>query len=488
MTRHATRADVFLFKKKKKKKTIFLNIVFILKILLQYYISCGHVDCSFVDIVFFTLWIGLGKIHHAGIVRISETIPVGCCGEGADMKETASSSSAPAVGTVVLRRRQRQVRRRRRRNCIPDDIVKNAELTAAISQLPANYTFEVRKTVWKIREMGAKRVALQFPEGLLMFACILADIFKQFTGARVIIMSDVTFGACCVDDYSARALHCDLLVHYGHSCLVPIDVTRANSCGRTLKAMYVFVGIAIDVEHLIGCIKATFVDPSTRMVLLGTVQFADAVYRAQKSLDGAYEHGVGISQAKPLSKGEVLGCTAPTIDPDVEVMVFVADGRFHLESAMIANPRVRAYRYDPYAKAITIEKYDTAGMMKVRRSIVASAASATRWGIVLGTLGRQGNPKILHRIRELMHSKGHSSFLLLLSEIFPSKMTLFDSEVDAWVQIACPRLSIDWGEMFTKPVLSTYEAFVALGQAEWQKIYPQDYYAKGSGPWTNYYT
>lgn len=32
-------------------------------------------------------------------------------------------------------------------------------------------------------------------------------------------MGDVTYGACCVDDYAARALDCDFMVHYGHSCL-----------------------------------------------------------------------------------------------------------------------------------------------------------------------------------------------------------------------------------------------------------------------------
>lgn len=32
-------------------------------------------------------------------------------------------------------------------------------------------------------------------------------------------MGDVTFGACCVDDFSAAALECDFLLHYGHSCL-----------------------------------------------------------------------------------------------------------------------------------------------------------------------------------------------------------------------------------------------------------------------------
>ena len=32
-------------------------------------------------------------------------------------------------------------------------------------------------------------------------------------------MGDVTYGACCVDDFTATALDCDLMVHYGHSCL-----------------------------------------------------------------------------------------------------------------------------------------------------------------------------------------------------------------------------------------------------------------------------
>ena len=32
-------------------------------------------------------------------------------------------------------------------------------------------------------------------------------------------MGDVTYGACCIDDFTAVALGCDLLVHYGHSCL-----------------------------------------------------------------------------------------------------------------------------------------------------------------------------------------------------------------------------------------------------------------------------
>lgn len=49
-------------------------------------------------------------------------------------------------------------------------------------------------------------------------------------------------------------------------------------------------------------------------------------------------------QARPLSPGEVLGCTAPVVSPETEAIVFVADGRFHLEAIMIANPALPAFR------------------------------------------------------------------------------------------------------------------------------------------------
>lgn len=51
-----------------------------------------------------------------------------------------------------------------------------------------------------------------------------------------------------------------------------------------------------------------------------------------------------IPQARPLSAGETLGCTAPTLPQHVDTIVFVADGRFHLEALLIANPSLPAFR------------------------------------------------------------------------------------------------------------------------------------------------
>lgn len=124
---------------------------------------------------------------------------------------------------------------------IPETLLNYDLLNQAIADvLPSNYNFEIHKTIWRIRCLRAKRIALQFPEGLLMFAIPIAELLRKFTALfdnnaedrnecpnytelDVVIMGDVTYGACCVDDYTARALKVDLLVHYGHSCLVPLE-------------------------------------------------------------------------------------------------------------------------------------------------------------------------------------------------------------------------------------------------------------------------
>jgi 2-(3-amino-3-carboxypropyl)histidine synthase len=80
---------------------------------------------------------------------------------------------------------------------------------------------------------------------------------------------------------------------------------------------------------------------------------------------------------------------------------------------MIANPAVPAFRYDPYSKKLTRERYDHKEMREsrdkavraARESIIecscdpetpiAAQAPGSLWGIILGTLGRQGSFKQL---------------------------------------------------------------------------------------------
>jgi 2-(3-amino-3-carboxypropyl)histidine synthase len=368
-------------------------------------------------------------------------------------------------------------------NNIPPEILNDEDIKEAINLLPSNYSFEIPKTIHRIRSSSSKKVALQFPEGLLLFATTISDILSQFcAGIETIIMGDVTYGACCVDDYTARALGCDLLIHYAHSCLIPVSVT-------SIKTLYVFVDIGIDVQHFIATVERNF-QPGKIIALVGTIQFNATIHGVADSLrSGGY--GVQIPQIAPLSKGEILGCTSPRISlkseatEGADILLYLGDGRFHLESAMIHNPELPAYRYDPYSRKLTRESYDHGELYKLRKQAIITARKAKKWGLILGTLGRQGNPHTLDKVERLCEERGIAVVQLALSEIFPGKLALMD-DVGAWVQVACPRLSIDWGYAFPKPLLSPYEALVALDNSDpkWMQEqdsgtnYPMDYYAR----------
>jgi 2-(3-amino-3-carboxypropyl)histidine synthase len=478
------------------------------------------------------------------------------------------------------------------------------------SNLPQAYSFEISKTVKRINQILQLKIdkqkhqdqdnqkkdanendnvnvnvnvntntntctvhiALQMPEGLLLYATVLSDVLQRLVIAtnvittaslqsqnllNVSVLGDVTYGACCVDDLGARALGCDLLVHYGHSCLVPIQHT-------VIPCLYVFVEITIDVPHLVECFHQTILKEAANnnngnngnnnkphiVYLLGTIQFRHALMEARRLLrdDERYMYNVSIPQAKPLSPGEVLGCTSPVLTKTIptttstaennkqqqeqeqeQIVLFIADGRFHLESTMISNPHInKFYRYDPYPKKLTEESYNNKQMKSIRYNAILKAKKAIStstktsnettnssccvFGIILGTLGRQGNPALLTKIQTQLSQKGIRSFVMLASEITPIKLALFKSKVQVWIQIACPRLSVDWGHHLSGnnsiPVLNPYELFVTLDIVKWRgnidggegndnsndegggteddESYPMDYYSQDGGPWSNY--
>ncbi|OAV91316.1 hypothetical protein PTTG_08227 [Puccinia triticina 1-1 BBBD Race 1] len=455
---------------------------------------------------------------------------------------TASKSSSKPTAT-----------NHRRTNEIPAEIRENKLLNELIKQcLPPTYNFELHKTIHQVIQNQVSILGLQMPEGLLQFSLTISDIIRKFCPdcQDVVVLGDVTYGACCVDDLTAKALGCQMLIHYGHSCLIPVDQT-------SIKTLYVFVEIGIDSAHLAETIRANFpgcMHEDTRataagggmkhvsieheetpeqlhLAVVGTVQFVSAVQALKSELEQPPRSSssdqpsatvakqitdraagdddlqpvtppepprfrVTVPQIKPLSPGEILGCTAPRLSADTDAILYLGDGRFHLESIMIANPSIPAFRYDPYEKKITREGYDHVQMRRVRASAIALAGNTLAsppqpqepedraWAVVLGTLGRQGSLSVLKSITSGLRAKagpGKLAVPLLISEISAAKLGHLTAHLDVCVQTSCPRLSIDWGHDFlchyprpssatgeqprVVPLLNPYEAKVALGQA-----------------------
>ncbi|MDD5417665.1 MAG: diphthamide synthesis protein [Candidatus Nanoarchaeia archaeon] len=77
------------------------------------------------------------------------------------------------------------------------------------------YDFETNKVIKKIKDSKAKKVLLQFPEGLKINAVKIAGEIEKATGAVIMIWAGSCFGACDIP-----AVKCDLMVQYGHSKFV----------------------------------------------------------------------------------------------------------------------------------------------------------------------------------------------------------------------------------------------------------------------------
>ena len=87
-------------------------------------------------------------------------------------------------------------------------------LSKACSILPWNYNYEIPKTIDKILMSKKKggfdernetmKVSLQFPEGLLLHSTLIADVISKFCKVETLILGDVTYGACCVDDIASK--------------------------------------------------------------------------------------------------------------------------------------------------------------------------------------------------------------------------------------------------------------------------------------------
>ncbi len=78
------------------------------------------------------------------------------------------------------------------------------------------YLLETEKIIDKIISSNAKKICLQFPDGLKEKATSIASKIEEKTSAKVFIWMGSNFGACDVP-ISLEKYDFDLIINYGHS-------------------------------------------------------------------------------------------------------------------------------------------------------------------------------------------------------------------------------------------------------------------------------
>jgi len=322
------------------------------------------------------------------------------------------------------------------------------------------FDFEEERLKQEIARLGAKRVLLQLPEGLKPEAPRLAKIIEK-TGALPIVSADPCYGACDLATSEAKSLAVDLIIHFGHAKLlkhekVPtiyiearatVTVDSAVEASLPLLTKYSKIGLATTVQHV---------------QTLGVVR--EILVRTGKV--------VVIGDAGRMSyPGQVVGCdfsNVKSVAQEVDAFLFVGGGKFHALGVALATSKPTVVA-DPYDKTAYSVDGEAQKILKQRWASIEEAGHAKTFGVLISLKPGQKHIDEAVKIKDAVEKMGKTACLFAIREILPEALMEFPT-VDAYVNTACPRISLDDASKFRKPVLTVNEFMVVSGESSWENL------------------
>jgi len=322
------------------------------------------------------------------------------------------------------------------------------------------FKLEEKRLEEEIKKRGAKRVLLQLPDGLKPSGPRLAAVIER-AGATAIISGDPCYGACDLAVTEAQELGVDLIIHYGHTAMLEhVEV----------PVIYFEAHAKVSVEKVVK--KAVKLLKSWKRIgLVTTVQHIEDLDEAREVLSSAGKSTYIGKACDTLHPGQVLGCNyinAKSIASDVEAFLFLGGGRFHPLGLALATmkPVVAA---DPFQEKVYSLDADVKRMLRKRWAEIEEARKAEIYGIIIGLKPGQKRLGAALEVRDALRRKGKEAYLLALREITAPVLANFPV-FEAYINTACPRISLDEPSIFPRPVLTLKEAYVMLGEKEWESL------------------
>jgi 2-(3-amino-3-carboxypropyl)histidine synthase len=323
-----------------------------------------------------------------------------------------------------------------------------------------SFDLEEKRLKNEINKRKAKTVLLQLPEGLKAEGPRLATIIEE-AGALAIVSADPCYGACDLALPDAESLGADLLIHYGHSLQIRQE---------EVPTIYMEAKAKISVKEAVK--KAMpLLESWSNIGLVTTVQHVHKLDEAKELLLKAGKT-VAIGDAGLVKyAGQVIGCNfsnAQSISKEVEAFLFVGGGKFHAIGVALATAKPTIIA-DPYEKRAYPIQDEVQRVIKQRWANISEAKEAENFGVLIGLKSGQKRIKEVVKIKEKLQKSGRKATLLALREITSNALMQFPN-IEAFVNTACPRLSLDGTPSFLKPILSLNETLVMLGEMDWEEL------------------
>ena len=318
--------------------------------------------------------------------------------------------------------------------------------------------FEKERLIKELRKIKPKKVLVQLAEGIKQNAVDLAGIIEGLE-IEVIFSGETSWGGCSIAIKEAEELGVDLIVHFGHAKFIdtnfPILYIEVKDklnlkpiLKKSLKELEKFktLGLSYSIQHRhdIKNIKK-FYEENGKKIILSKKQ-------------GLVEY-----------EGHIVGCQyrgLQTIEKSVDAFIIIGN-QFHSMGAVLSVKK----------PVILIDVYNNnvRNMKGLRDKIIKQSAisidklrDAENVGVIVEIKPGQkfGSPKYL--VKKLKE-KGKNPIVITMDELTPDKIMNFYN-IDAFIELACPRIAIDDFAKYPKPILTFKEALVALDVISWDKI------------------
>lgn len=369
-------------------------------------------------------------------------------------------------------------------------------LPSTLSEEQLYLQYEIQRTIAEIRQGKWKRIALQFPDSMLVDAPRVFERLRDgLRSARLqdppleealseklsleenslpdehaaeeslCILADTSYGACCVDEIAAEHCSAEVVVHYGRSCLSPT---------ARLPVIYVFTSAPLDLIRAVENFTETFPDKETKVCLMADIPYAHQIPALYDILSS--ERGY-----TNLFATEILhnpGSLLPNRSVPGDAELLKTYSIFHIGIPPISLLLTLASRIasmhiysDPSTSSHDAPptQAETRRLLSRRYGLTTRLASVPVFGILINTLSVANYLDALTYCQQLIEKKGKKSYVFVVGKVNAAKLANF-SEIGGWVVIGCWESSLLESRDFWKPVITPFELGVAL-QSDSERVW-----------------
>ncbi len=321
------------------------------------------------------------------------------------------------------------------------------------------YDFEEKRIIEEIKKRDVKNVLLQLPEGLKKEAFRITDLIRKNTNAEVIVSGSSCWGGCDLAVEEAKKIKADLLIHFGHAPFVRVD----------FPILYVELHSKLDAVSLLDKnIEKLGID---KIGLVGSVQYVKQFENLKKYLESKGKKVV-IPKKKGFAayNGHVVGCeynSLKTIENEVDGFLVIGN-KFHSLGAALMCVDKKVYLLNEQSNNLDLMNGERDKVIRQRAIAIDKVKMANKIGIVVDNKIGQYNMKVAERLKNDLEKLGKEVIIIVVNEFSPGLMNFYN--VDAFIDTACPRISIEDYGRYEKPIINSREASVVVGKRSWGEL------------------